>query len=166
MKKILLFLAIVLVLVSCATSGETAARKKMEKQEMARKVNEAITNRHFKVNVNMVLPMGGSPISPSTLYSVTIAGDSINSYLPYFGRAYDIPYGGGKGLNFEGTIGQYSHGVNARKGEHQVTLYVENEEDIYRYDFSIFDNGSASIDVIARKRNPISYTGYLDLDGE
>ena len=32
-------------------------------------------------------------------YSLEIRNDSVYSYLPYFGVAYNVPYGGGKGLN-------------------------------------------------------------------
>ena len=33
-------------------------------------------------------------------YSIEIRNDSVFSYLPYFGVAYNVPYGGGKGLIF------------------------------------------------------------------
>ena len=36
------------------------------------------------------------------------------SQLPYFGRAYSIPYGGGQGLMFNAPIDQYTMAMGKR----------------------------------------------------
>ena len=97
------------------------------------------------------------------LDSVTVSGDSIISYLPFFGRAYSVPYGGGKGLNFTAPISEYK-AEKDNKGRMQITMLVNNEEDNLTYVLLVFDNGQASIDVRAREREPISYSGELTLD--
>ena len=85
------------------------------------------------------------------------------SYLPYFGRAYSVPYGGGKGLNFTAPISEYK-AEKDNKGTTQITVIVNNEEDILTYFLSVFDNGRATIDVRAREREPISYSGDLSIE--
>lgn len=44
----------------------------------------------------------------TTNYTLEIRNDSVFSYLPYFGVAYNAPYGGGKSLNFNASITGYT----------------------------------------------------------
>ena len=41
---------------------------------------------------------------------------------------------------------------------------LTNEEDTYLYMLDIFDNGSTTIDVRAKQREPISYSGEMVID--
>ena len=164
MKHILSIILATLFLMACATS-ESASEKARKRAEMAAKITEGIQTRCFNVNIDKVYPMGQGTIHPSTLYSVSVKDDYINSYLPYFGRAYNIPYGGGSGLNFEGKVLRYQESIG-RKGEHYVVLDVESKEDIHQYSFVIFDNGNVKLDVLSKERNPISFSGYVDLTEE
>ena len=53
-----------------------------------------IENGRFTIEVDRALPMGGRTVHLTTPYSLEMRGDSAISYLPYFGRAYSLPYGG------------------------------------------------------------------------
>ena len=107
--------------------------------------------------------MRGSSRSVSFGYSVEVRNDSLISYLPYFGRAYNVPYGGGKGLNFSAPIGSYQEYMK-RNGQRHIEIGVSNEEDTYLYTIEVFDNGNSSVEVRARERERISYSGNVDLD--
>ena len=95
-------------------------------------------------------------------YSLEVRNDSLISYLPYFGRAYDVPYGGGKGLNFSARITSYQEHAG-KKGQHKIEIGTENEEDKYLYHVEVFENGNATIDVMAQKRERISYSGVMSI---
>lgn len=110
-----------------------------------------------------MLPMRGASKSVSYGYSVEVRNDSIFSYLPYFGRAYQVPYGGGKGLTFDVPIDHYQE-VKMKNGSRKIDIELRNEEDVYMYHISVFDNGSSSIDVQSRQRDPISYSGEVIFD--
>lgn len=97
----------------------------------------------------------------TTPYSLTVIGDSINSYLPYFGRAWNVPYGGGKALNFTGHIRDY-HSSWVSDQQVRIALIVENDEDIYQYDVDIFLNGAAYINVSSRNRQTIGFSGEVN----
>ena len=142
------------VLGGCASSEERAAQK----AEFSRKVKAALDKRAYKISINRMFPMQGASRSVSYGYSVTVKNDSLFSYLPYFGRAYDVPYGGGKGLSFDAPIGHY-HEIQSNNGSRQIDIELKNEEDNYTYHITVFDNGSSSIEVQARKRERISYNG-------
>ena len=149
----------VAMLCGCATSEERAARK----AEQMRKVAAALNARDYKISVTQMHPMSG-PSKPVTYgYSVEVRNDSLFSYLPYFGRAYNVPYGGGKGLNFSAPIESYKEGV-AKNGMRRIEIGLTNEEDTYLYMLEVFDSGSASVSVQARQREHISYSGNMELE--
>lgn len=87
---------------------------------------------------------------------------SLISYLPYIGRAYNVPYGGGKGLNFSERIGSYQESQK-KNGLRHIEISLTNDEDTYHYIIEVFDNGNSTIDVQSRQREPISYTGQMTI---
>ena len=146
------------MLSGCASAEERAARA----AEQAAKVTKALEARDYKIAVNRMYPMKGSSRSVSYGYSVEVRNDSLIPYLPYFGGAYNVPYGGGKGLNFSERIGSYRESQK-NKGERQIEINVTNEEDTYIYLIKVFSNGNSSIDVTSRQRDHISYSGELEV---
>ena len=150
-------LLLALFFAGCATSEERAAQK----AERAKKVNLALNERHFKIGIAHMHPMKGPSKAVSYGYSVEVRNDSLISYLPYFGRAYNVPYGGGKGLNFSAPIESYREGVG-KNGQRHIEIGLTNDEDTYLYVLDVFDNGSSSVSVSARQREQISYTGDME----
>lgn len=154
---LIIVLLSVLFLSGCATSEEKAAQM----AEQAALVTRALNNREYKIAVDRMYPMRGSSRSVSFGYSVEVRNDSLISYLPYFGRAYNVPYGGGKGLNFSAPIGNYQEYM-MRNGRHHIEIGVTNEEDTYLYTIEVFYNGNSSVEVRARQRERISYSGNVE----
>jgi len=155
---LIIVLLSVLYLSGCATSEEKAAQM----AEQAALVTRALNNREYKIAVDRMYPMRGSSRSASYGYSVEVRNDSLISYLPYFGRAYNVPYGGGKGLNFSAPIGNYQEYM-MRNGRRHIEIGVTNEEDTYLYTIEVFDNGNSSVEVRARQRERISYSGNVEI---
>lgn len=142
---------------SCATSEERVARM----AEKARKVTSALNERRFTILVDRMYPLRGSSRSISYGYSVEVRNDSLLSHLPYFGRAYAIPYGGGKGLSFSAPIISYQEYQKKHNLRH-IEIGLTNDEDTYLYTIEVFDNGKSSIDVQSRQREPISFSGDME----
>lgn len=164
MKAFVVTLISVLLLASCATSNSVGQLSRKERQQLLeRKTRQALADRHYTIFVTTAHPIGFPSISLSTPYTLEIRGDSIISYLPYFGTAYSVPYGGGKALNFTGTIRKYED-VERKRGEHDIIIEVYNEEDIYVYLLNVFESGSTSIIVRSRQRSEISFLGRVDMD--
>ncbi len=158
-SKILILLVVISIAVlfsGCASSEEKAAQM----AELSANVTNALNNRDYKIAIDRMYPMRGSSRHVSFGYSVEVRNDTLISYLPYFGRAYNVPYGGGKGLNFTAPIGDYQEFMK-RNGQRHIEIDVTNDEDTYFYTIEVFDNGSSSIDVQARQRERISYSGNL-----
>ena len=147
------------VLCGCATSEERAAQK----AEMARNVTKALNERNYKISILRMNPMRGSSRSVSYGYSVEVRNDTLFSYLPYFGRAYNVPYGGGKGLNFSHPIENYQE-YQKKNGQRYIEIGLTNEEDTYLYTIEVFDNGNSSVEVLSRQRERIFYTGMMEFE--
>ncbi len=153
MNKILLSLALVL-LAGCAsmTPAERAAK--------AQQVRTALDNRHYKVDVQMMFPRRGPSKNVTSDWSLEVKGDTLVSYLPYIGRAFNIPPGGGVGLNFTTTITNYQERMK-KEGLRQIVIGATNDEDSYTYTLEVFDNGNVTIDVQPRERESIGFGGIL-----
>ena len=161
MRKILITSVMALtawvMLVGCATAEERAARA----AEQAKAVKTALQERNYQIAVNRMYPSRGASKTVSSGYTVEVRNDSLISYLPYFGRAYDVPYGGGNGLNFSAPIRNYKES-QTKSDLHHIEIDVKNDEDTYLYTLDIFDNGSADINVRSRQREPISFSGQME----
>ena len=83
-------------------------------KEQEQIVGEKIESENYRIDINTAYPRRGRMIPLTSIYSVTIRNDSVFSQLPYFGRAYSIPYGGGQGLMFNASIDQYTMAMGKR----------------------------------------------------
>lgn len=159
--------AIVVVLsaaaTACSSSRLTTEEKAQIETRRANYVINSINSRRFTIEVDRVTPYRGISRSLSYGYEIAVKGDTLVSYLPYFGQAYSLPYGGGKGLNFQSTITALRQNHNNKKMLTTLHLFTTNEEDTYQYIVEIFDNGRSHIEVRSRLREAISFDGYMKL---
>ena len=154
--------AAILMCTSCGTP-RTAAQKAADDARVEQLVKERLEARSFRVDVDRMLPVrGGSQVLTSP-YSVTVDGKRLLSHLPYMGVAYNVPYGGGKVLGFESDIASYREAINGPDSR-KIIITTDNGEDFLTYTLIVFTNGKASIDVMSRNREPISFQGALDPD--
>ena len=151
-------LATSLLLAACATQKDQSGKQEAQ----AMKVSAALDARQFRIDIDRMIPLGG-PSKSVFDYFVEVRNDSLISYLPYVGRAYNIPYGGGDGLNFSAPIGSYNESFK-RNGQRRIVIQLKNKEDSYIYSFDIFDNGRSSLDVQSRQRDPIAFSGDMVTD--
>ena len=96
----------------------------------------------------------------STDYDVKFFGDSIVAYLPYFGRAYSVPYGGEGGINFTSTQFEYK-AKPRKKGGWDISIKPKDTRDVRELNFTISETGSANLQVSSNNRQPISFQGHV-----
>ena len=161
-KKKQIFMLLLALLVGLPLSAQSKQEKKEQKKEAVKKL---IASENYKIDVNTAMPMRGRSIPLTSSYSLEIRTASVISYLPYYGRAYSIPYGGGDGLNFKAVLKEYSM-VMDKKGNAVIEFIARNPEDRYEYRVKVFPNGSASIDVNMQNRQSISFQGELYIKEE
>lgn len=155
--RLLWLLGIVLLL---AGQSLYAQSKKEKREQKAKDIKELIDSKRFTIDVNRAIPMRGRTINLTSPYSLEMRGDSVISYLPYFGRAYSVPYGGGDGLRFEKSITDYQASFN-KKGTAQIQFRTRSDDDTYAFNMQVFSNGSATINVTPVNRQSITFHGEL-----
>jgi len=164
MKKTIYLMLAVGILMGCATTNTQSGLSKAEKRALVEKrVTEMLDNRHFKIEVDMMHPLNYPSKSLTSYFSLEIRNDSILSYLPYLGRAYQVPYGGGKALNFDAPIRQYQESF-PKKHMRRIDLSTDNGEDLLFYSIEVFTNGKSTIYVQSRNRQSISFDGEMKVD--
>ena len=161
MAKNFFLMLTVLVAIMLQACGSTDGLTKAEREAaVTRQVQEGLDTRHYTIAVDWMKPLGGMARHVSSNYELRVNGDEIDSYLPYVGEAYRLPYGGGKGLNFKGKIENYIITYPTSNRSH-IEFTVTNDEDIYFFRIDVFNNGQSIIDIIARDRDAISFNGEM-----
>ena len=160
-RVLFLIMAVVLMATSCRTNdGLTKAEREAL---VTRQVQEGLDTRHYTIAVDWMRPLGLRPRHVTSNYELKVNGDEVDSYLPYVGEAYRVPYGGGKGLNFKGKIENYSITYPTSNRAH-IEFTSNNGEDIYYFRIDVFNNGKSIIDIIAQERDAISFDGEMKFD--
>lgn len=159
-------ISFLLLLIMVVGVSALSAQSKQEKKELREKaVKEQVESENYKVNVSTAHPQRGRVVHLTSIYSVEVRNDSVYSYLPYYGRAYSIPYGGGDGLNFAAPINEYKMETH-KKGAAKIEFTAPTPEDRFKFILTIFANGSTDISVSMQNRESIRFLGELILPSE
>lgn len=161
MNKIALLLSTVLMTVLLMACGTSNGLTKAEREAaVTRQVQEGLDTRHYTIAVDWMKPLGGMARHVTSNYELRVNGDEVDSYLPYVGEAYRLPYGGGKGLIFKGKIENYSINYLTSNRSH-IEFTANSGEDTYHFRIDVFNNGKSIIDIIAQERDAISFDGEM-----
>ncbi len=161
MKKLAFLMIMLVSLVACTTS-RNAATHKVDAQNVAAQIADSVNARTLKVTFNYVNPMRFPVHYLTTEYSLRIKGDSISSYLPYFGRAYRADYGSTESpLNFEGLARNMDISRYKKRGYRFVFEVTNKQQESFVYNLTIFSNGNATLNVNSNDRDPISFDGEV-----
>ena len=160
MRKVIVGIFSVIMLTACSTSKLTSEQKAVKHALVTQKVRQAVDDRAYTVEMNYIYPQRMASRHLDYGYTLRISGDSIYSYLPYFGRAYSVPYNGGNGLKFKGVMDYYKV-TRTKKDCTDVVLGVKDDGDEYQYTMNIYDNGTVSLGVFSRNRESISFSGEM-----
>lgn len=137
-------------------SSTVTLAQKLDKET----VQKAVNSKQFVFKAQTVLPMTGTSRFLTSDYEVKLLGDSLVSYLPYFGRAYSATYGERGGIDFTST--KFDYKVKpGKKGGWDVTIETNDVRNAQRLNFSISDNGYAYLQVTSNNRQPIAFNGYI-----
>lgn len=142
-----------LIVVSCF--GANAQKQK------ATDINQLIQSRNFIFKAESVTPSKGGFRNVTSDYDLRVFGDSVISYLPYFGEAYTAPMNpGDAGLQFTSIHFQYT-AKPAKKGGWEITINPTDAGDVRQMYLNITSTGYATLNVTCNNRQPISFSGYI-----
>jgi hypothetical protein len=124
-------------------------------------VRSAIESRKFVFDAQTVLPNAARARQISGEgYEVRVSGDSLVSYLPYFGRVYSAPLNGEGGIKFTSTKFDYAV-KNRKRGGWEIELQPNDITDVRKLVLTVFENGSATLRAMSNNRQPISFNGTV-----
>ena len=134
----------------------------LQAQELDKdQVKNLIENKNFVFKAQSASPMGGTNRPLTSEYDLRLLGDSVVTYLPYFGRAYTAPIPGESGgIRFTSTEFDYK-AKQRRKGGWEITIVPKDVNDVRQIMISVSENGWANLQVTSNTRQPISFNGYI-----
>lgn len=165
MRNIILCCVVFVLLAPCSAVRFTPDQRAVADRHVVQEVRQAVESGKLTVRMDYVTPFRAGIKHLSSGYDVRLSGDTLYSYLPYFGRAYSVPYGGGKGLMFDAPVQDCAVDY-PKKGLTRLHVVVRNDEDQYMYVFDVFDNGHVDLLVTSNRRERISFSGELLMTGE
>ena len=157
-------LLVLFLLIGTSLLAQEKSKKQLREERAIEKQQqtEAMINaKEFVFIGRTAIPTGFKTMDLTTNTNyVKFHPDLIESYMPFFGKAYSgIGYGGDNGLKFEGKPEEYT--FEKGKKDYQINAKVKGTNDLYKLSLSVSFEGSATLSIISNSRSPISYNGEI-----
>jgi hypothetical protein len=165
MKKIIVSLIIILAVTSFSYAQEVETNRRESRSERKKNKKEEIKNlledKTFVFKPTHATPMGGGSIHLNHSYDAEVKGDTLISYLPFFGVAYHAEYGARQSaLDFTQPVEDLD--LKTTKKGYQVSVDVKNKMDHLTYTFFVSEQGYATLNVNSTNRQSISFYGTVE----
>lgn len=164
MKSKISILVAILALIMTAGFAQEKSKKEIKEEkkiEKQKQVEEMINSKAFDFVGRTALPTGYNSVNLTTTTNyVKYQPDLIDSYMPFYGRAFSgVGYGSDAGLQFTGKPEEFT--VAKGKKNYQISATVKGEKDTFRLSLSVSFEGSASLTITSNNRSAISYSGEI-----
>jgi len=156
-----LYKIITIALLLSGFSINALAQNTSEKAAKETAIKNLIDSKNYVFTAKSVNPPGGSVRHLTSEYDMRVMGDSIVTYLPYFGRAYSAPVNLSQGgVQFTST--DFNYTVESKRKEWEITIKPRESLDVRELILRVFKNGAASLMVTSNNRQTISYNGIIE----
>lgn len=143
-------------------SGFQPSDRKERKLRKEKEMIQLIESGHFRFVPRSAKSNLGN-FNLSSHYELVFDSLNIKSYLPYYGRAYSAPYGGGEGgVKFDLMAQNVNKKWNKRKKMFTITTEVSDSQDSYSLFLTASPSGYADLRINFRNRQWISYYGIIE----
>ncbi len=161
MKKIIIkiaFLFFMLPLVNSCRSAFRVAETGGQLADMERMVGVP----DFTFKATYAYPTGFHHLYLSPTYDVKVVRDTIESCLPYYGRAYTAPIDPREGgYRFTSTSFEYRVRHGRKKDSWEAVITLHDLDRPIKFHFNIWGNGKAWLNVTDVNRQSISFQGEI-----
>lgn len=124
-------------------------------------IKSSLESKRFIFHAQTALPTSGRSRQLTTDYDLRVFPDSLVSNLPFYGRAYSVPYGSGDGgFNFTSTKFEYTAAPGKKKGWN-ISIKTKDVADFREFSLSLSENGYGTLMALSNNRQPMSFTGYI-----
>lgn len=144
------------IMAGCTTSRNTAGAANNTDD-----IGKLLEQKSFEFIPQTVLPTGGRSRQVTSEFFLRVRRDTIQSYLPYFGRSFSgvtDPSRGGMDFTTNNFGYQVSQG---KKDATIITIEPRSGTDVRQLTLEIFPNGNASVRAQSNNRTAIAYNGFI-----
>jgi len=147
-------LSLIILLISETTFAQDSTSSKST-------VKDWVSEKNFVFTPQSASPMRGRTVHLNSYFDCRVSKDTLVSNLPYYGRSYSASINPSEnGLNF--TSNSFDYSVSPRKkGGWEVSIKPKDANDVREMNFTIFENGSATLYVSSNNRESISFNGSV-----
>ncbi|MGC3977055.1 MAG: DUF4251 domain-containing protein [Paludibacteraceae bacterium] len=130
----------------------------------SRSTSENIQSQRYKFTAKYAIPLsaGFQPKSLTSGYELKITQDTIQAYLPYFGRAYEAPFDFDAGIKFVSTEFDYKLTEGKKQGNWIINIRIKDQHRGILLKLDCWDNGSGTLFVRDESRQPILFNGDIE----
>ena len=161
MKKYSFPLVLAVCFMSAILKPQFSVAQNKKDSLKAAKIKELIINQDYTLKAQTTTPLSGRLRQLTSDYDLQVSKDVIISQLPYFGRAYSAPINPSDGgIQFTSKDFEYRL-TDKKKGGWDVAIKFKDAGDVQQMQLSIFNNGTASLQVISNNRQAITFNGYI-----
>ena len=160
MKRIIFFIGFLLLITPFANAQTGSKQRRLEKEA---EVKQLIDSQKFRFVAREAIPLSGSKVNLTSLYDLKVDGMMIESWLPFFGRAYHVDYGSQDGgIKFKEKADHLNIRYKEKKKVYEINITVDTDKDNYKINISAGASGYADMTVVSNNRQSISYYGVIE----
>ena len=143
-------------------SGFQPNDRKERKLQREKDFIELIDSGHFRFVAMSARSSIGNFNNLSTNYDLVFDSLRVKAYLPYYGRAYSVPFGGDGGVKFDQAVNEIDKRWNKRKKMYTIKTEVSDPQDSYSIYLTASPGGYGDLKINFRNRQMISYYGRIE----
>lgn len=159
MKKIVMFLVIVLLSMNFGFTQDLTSKEKKAQQEQ--EIKEMIESRDFVFHAKSIKPISGDKLDLSSSYDLTIQGLSVVSNLPYYYLEADKPIWVDDAITFNLEAETMQVKYNDRRNDYEVFILVNTGKNIFNMKMVVRMNGCTYLSVMSTEFETVSYFGTI-----
>jgi len=159
--KVIQKMSIYLLLVLSQSAFTASAQEsKDSKDSLKTTTKDWVEQRNFVFVAERAVPMGKPSRQLTSEYTLTVSGDTIDCYLPYYGRSYSAPINSEGGIKFKTTDAGFTISPKKKDGW-DVLIKPKEVPDVQELRLSVYSSGSATLQVSSTNRQMITFNGYV-----
>ncbi len=143
-------------------SGFQPNDRKESKLQKEKEMFELLESGRFRFIASSARSSLGNFNNLGATYELIFDSLKLKAYLPYFGRAYSVPFGGSDGVKFELSAEKIDKAWNEKKKIYTFSTEVADKQDSYSIYLNTGLSGYADLRITFRNRQQISYYGIID----
>lgn len=159
MRKLHNYLFVLFIFISVTSCFST------KKLKDTRTVKEKIESQRYTFKADYVTPTSAGFQSRylTSEYTLKVTPDTVQAYLPYFGRAYEAPFNPSEGgIKFTSTNFNYELKQGKKPGNWIINIKINDQRQLIELNFDVWDNGKGDLRVFDQSKQPISFQGELE----